>query len=105
MAERHWLHGLHVDPWDNVWVTDVSRHLVMKFDPAGALALCLGVDGESGCDDRRFAQPTHVCVLPSGEFFVTDGTVGVPSAPGLGVHLPPELIAKYRFAPRSGERT
>jgi len=73
IATRFWLHGLHVDPWDNVWVTDVGRHLVMKFDPAGDLVMTLGVDGESGCDGRRFAQPTHVCVVPSGEFFVTDG--------------------------------
>ena len=73
MAARYWLHGLHVDPWDNVWVTDVSRHLVMKFDPDGRLLMTLGVDGEAGNDNRRFAQPTHVCVTPSGDFFVTDG--------------------------------
>ena len=73
IASRYWLHGLHVDPWDNVWVTDVSRHLVMKFSPAGERMLTLGVDGESGCDDRHFFQPTHVCVTPSGELFVTDG--------------------------------
>jgi hypothetical protein len=73
IATRYWLHGLHVDPWDHVWITDVSRHLVLVFDPDGRLVRTLGVDGESGCDDRRFFQPTHVCVLPSGEFFVTDG--------------------------------
>ena len=73
MATRYWLHGLHIDAWDNVWITDVSRHLVMKFDPEGKLLLTLGVDGEPGCDRRHFAQPTHVCVVPSGEFFVTDG--------------------------------
>ena len=73
METRHWLHGLHVDPWDNVWVTDVGRHLVMKFDPAGALVATLGRDGEHGCGDGIFFQPTHVCVLPTGEFFVTDG--------------------------------
>ena len=73
IAERHWLHGLHVDSWDNVWITDVSRHLVMKFSPEGELRLTLGVDGVSGCDDRHFFQPTHVCVLPTGEIFVTDG--------------------------------
>jgi L-alanine-DL-glutamate epimerase-like enolase superfamily enzyme len=39
------------------------------------------------------------------EFKVHDGTVGLPTAPGLGVHLPAELIEKYRFVPRSGERT
>jgi sugar lactone lactonase YvrE len=73
IAERFWLHGLHVDPRDNVWVTDVSRHLVQKFSPDGALLLTLGEDGVSGEDDRHFFQPTHVCVLPTGEFFVTDG--------------------------------
>jgi streptogramin lyase len=73
IATRYWLHGLHIDPWDNVWLTDVGRHLVMKFDPAGALVMTLGMDGEGGCDQRRFAQPTHVCVVPSGEIFVTDG--------------------------------
>jgi hypothetical protein len=73
IAERIWLHGLHVDPWDNIWITDVSRHLVMKFSPTGELLLTLGVDGVSGCDDRHFFQPTHVCVMPSGEFFITDG--------------------------------
>ena len=73
IAESHWLHGLHIDPWDNVWVTDVGRHLVMKFDPHGNLLLTLGSDGEPGCDARRFNQPTHVVVTPSGEFFITDG--------------------------------
>jgi len=73
IAERFWLHGLHVDPRDNVWITDVSRHLVMKFSPEGRLLLTLGVDGVSGCDSRLFYQPTHVCVLPGGEFFITDG--------------------------------
>ena len=73
MEVRNWLHGLHVDPWDNVWVTDCGRHLVMKFSPAGALVQTLGRDGETGGTDRLFYQPTHVCVLPTGEFFVTDG--------------------------------
>ena len=73
IATRIWMHGLHVDPWDNLWVTDVGRHLVMKFDPKGKLLLTLGIDGEPGCDARHFDQPTHICVVPSGEIFVTDG--------------------------------
>lgn len=36
---------------------------------------------------------------------IKDGKVGIPSAPGLGVHLPDELLNKYRFIPKSGERT
>jgi hypothetical protein len=73
MPARHWMHCVHVDPWDNLWLTDVSRHLVFKFSPEAELLLTLGVDGVAGCDAMHFFQPTHVCVLPSGEFFVTDG--------------------------------
>lgn len=39
------------------------------------------------------------------EFKVTDGTVGMPEAPGLGVQLTPELLERFAFVPRSGERT
>lgn len=73
MPARHWMHCVHIDPWDNLWITDVSRHLVFKFSPEGELLLTLGEDGVKGCDATHFFQPTHVCVLPSGEFFVTDG--------------------------------
>lgn len=38
-------------------------------------------------------------------FKVHEGTIGLPTSPGLGVHLPPALIEKYKFVPRSGERT
>lgn len=34
-----------------------------------------------------------------------DGTVGVPTAPGLGVRITDELLEKYRFQPGTGERT
>lgn len=73
MEHRHWLHGVHVDPWDNVWITDVGRHLVMRFNPAGELTFQLGTPGRKGCNARHFYQPTHVCVLPCGDFYVTDG--------------------------------
>ena len=39
------------------------------------------------------------------EFKVTDGEVGLPSSPGLGVQLTPELLDKYKFIPSSGART
>ena len=38
-------------------------------------------------------------------FKVHEGTIGLPTSPGLGVHLPPALLEKYKFVPRSGERT
>jgi L-alanine-DL-glutamate epimerase-like enolase superfamily enzyme len=39
------------------------------------------------------------------DFKIENGRVGLPTAPGLGVHLPSELIDRYAFVPRSGERT
>jgi L-alanine-DL-glutamate epimerase-like enolase superfamily enzyme len=38
-------------------------------------------------------------------FRVSDGTVGLPTAPGLGVRLTPEILARFSFARNSGERT
>jgi L-alanine-DL-glutamate epimerase-like enolase superfamily enzyme len=38
-------------------------------------------------------------------FTVADGTVGLPTAPGLGVRLTPEIVARFAFRPDSGERT
>lgn len=73
LGEKYWLHGLTVDAWDNVWVTDVGRHLVFKFSPDGELLMTLGVDGVSGVDGEHFNQPTHVAVSPNGNIFVTDG--------------------------------
>lgn len=31
-------HGLTIDHWDNVWVTDVLLHQVFKFSPSGGVA-------------------------------------------------------------------
>lgn len=38
-------------------------------------------------------------------FIVREGTVGLPSAPGLGVRLTPEIVARFSFKLDSGERT
>ena len=38
-------------------------------------------------------------------FQVSDGTVGLPSAPGLGAKLTPEILARFSFSRNSGERT
>jgi len=73
LGEKYWLHGLCIDAQDNVWITDVGRHLVFKFSPDGELLLTLGVDGVPGADGAHFNQPTHVAVSAKGEIFVTDG--------------------------------
>ncbi|MEJ1972458.1 MAG: hypothetical protein WDM96_08405 [Lacunisphaera sp.] len=73
IATRYWMHGLHIDARDNVWVTDVGRHLAMKFSPEGTLLTTLGTDEVAGGDATHFNQPTQVCVTPAGDIYVTDG--------------------------------
>jgi DNA-binding beta-propeller fold protein YncE len=75
IARQRWLHGLSVDPWDNVWVTDIGRHIVMKFSRAGRLLLTLGTPNQPGETPRNFNQPTAVVVSPSGDVYVADGYV------------------------------
>lgn len=69
-------HGLTIDHDDNVWVTDVALHQVMKFAPKGSSEgplLTLGEAFSPGNSDTKFCKPTSVAVLPNGDFFVADG--------------------------------
>ncbi|XP_055916821.1 peptidyl-alpha-hydroxyglycine alpha-amidating lyase 1 isoform X2 [Eupeodes corollae] len=69
-------HGLTIDHEDNVWVTDVALHQVMKFGPRGLSGkplLTLGTAFTPGKNDTNFCKPTSVAVLPNGDFFVADG--------------------------------
>jgi peptidylamidoglycolate lyase len=66
-------HGLRVDARDNVWVTDVGRHQVIKLAHDGTVLLTFGEQGVPGCDATHFARPTDVAVLPDGSFYVSDG--------------------------------
>ncbi len=65
-------HGLRVDRQDNVWVTDMGRHRVLKFDPTGKLLLALGT-GQAGTGNDQFDRPTDVAIAPNGDVFVSDG--------------------------------
>ncbi|XP_046398624.1 peptidyl-alpha-hydroxyglycine alpha-amidating lyase 1 [Ischnura elegans] len=69
-------HGLSVDGENNVWVTDVALHQVMKFPQGGngnKPALILGVPFIPGTGTNQFCKPTSVAVLSNGDFFVADG--------------------------------
>ena len=66
-------HGLRIDHEDNIWVTDMDDHIVLKFDSAGKLLLSLGKRGLPGNDADHFNRPTDVAVTPAGDFYVTDG--------------------------------
>ncbi|XP_013394833.1 peptidyl-glycine alpha-amidating monooxygenase isoform X2 [Lingula anatina] len=67
-------HGLSIDDQDNIWVTDVAMHQVFKFNKGEEKpSLTLGKEFEPGNDRYHFCKPTDVAILPTGEFFVSDG--------------------------------
>jgi DNA-binding beta-propeller fold protein YncE len=71
-------HGLRLDAEDNLWVTDVNDHVVMKLSQSGDVLLTLGQRGEAGewdeaAGSRLFNQPTDVAIGPNGNIFVTQG--------------------------------
>lgn len=67
-------HGLTIDYYNNIWLTDVALHQVFKYDSTGTdILLVLGVKFEPGGDKSHFCKPTSVAVLPNGDFFVADG--------------------------------
>jgi DNA-binding beta-propeller fold protein YncE len=71
-------HGLRVDAEDNIWVTDVGSHYVVKFSPEGRILLVLGVKGNPGeWHPYRhlplFNEPSDVAVGPRGDIYVSQG--------------------------------
>jgi DNA-binding beta-propeller fold protein YncE len=74
-------HGLHIDPDNNVWVTDYRAdsgkgQTVMKFSQDGKLLMTLGTPGVSGATPATFNGVSDVLVAPGGDFFVADGHGG-----------------------------
>jgi peptidylamidoglycolate lyase len=66
-------HGLKVDRQDNVWVTDVGHHQVLKFTHDGELLMTVGTRDIPGVDGRHFNKPTDIAIAPNGDFYVADG--------------------------------
>jgi len=71
-------HGLRIDRDDNLWVTDVSAHIVVKFSPQGETLLTLGTKGQAGdwnesTQSRHFTEPNDVAIGRGGDIFVVQG--------------------------------
>ncbi|EZA59478.1 hypothetical protein DMN91_010870 [Ooceraea biroi] len=66
-------HGIHIDNFGNVWLTDIALHQVFKYSPSGVARMVLGQRFEPGSDMEHFCQPTSVAVAPGGEIVVADG--------------------------------
>ena len=66
-------HGLRIDRYDNVWVTDNRAHTVMKLGNDGELLMTLGIRGQAGTTDETFDRPADIAVGPNDELYVADG--------------------------------
>jgi DNA-binding beta-propeller fold protein YncE len=66
-------HGLRIDKYDHVWVTDNGDHQVMEFTNEGQLLRTWGVKGKAGTDPQTFNRPTDIAFSPSGEVYISDG--------------------------------
>ena len=71
-------HGLRIDSDDNIWVTDIGSHIVIKMNPAGRIQMVLGVKDSSAEWHhagymRGFDEPNDVAFGPEGEIYVGQG--------------------------------
>jgi DNA-binding beta-propeller fold protein YncE len=66
-------HGLRIDADDNIWVTDIGSHLVLKLDPTGKVLLVLGRTGLAAEGTWVFNRPTDVAFGKNGDIYISDG--------------------------------
>jgi streptogramin lyase len=76
-------HGVRIDSADNLWITDVDNHVVIKMNPQGKVLMTLGEQGKNGAWDEAAGtqlldEPTDVAFAANGEFFVSQGHGGAP---------------------------
>ena len=67
-------HGLYIDKEDNIWVTDVALHQVMRFKSGSSEPdLVIGDKLQPGNHKSQFCKPADVIVLSTGDILVADG--------------------------------
>ncbi len=71
-------HGVRVDAQDNIWVTDLELHQVIKINPKGQIKLILGQKKTSGLFDEQrkmtlFFKPADIAFGKNGDIYIADG--------------------------------
>ena len=72
--------GMCVDPNGNIYVTDPSRHIILKITESGTISSLAGLAGTSGgntsltvtCANARFNYPTGICCDRNGDLYICD---------------------------------
>jgi sugar lactone lactonase YvrE len=73
-----WPHGMRVDRFGNLWITDGQARngigqQVFKYSRDGTLLMTLGTKGVRGEGPDTFGGPCDVAVAANGDIFVADG--------------------------------
>lgn len=82
-------HAVRVDKDDNIWAIDKGSDMIIKFNPAGQVAMVFGRKKEASDEaapwtrvtpprpavDGQFRQPTDVAWDPQGNIFISDGYI------------------------------
>jgi DNA-binding beta-propeller fold protein YncE len=66
-------HGMRIDPDGHLWITDVSRHRVIKTTLEGRVLMELGRPDQPGVDEGMFNKPTDIAFGADGTVYVSDG--------------------------------
>ena len=69
-------HGIKVDAFDNVWISDANGGIVLKLSPEGKLLQTFGVRGERGDwngDRHVLWQPLDVAFGTSDDIYIAQG--------------------------------
>lgn len=71
-------HGLRVDQYDNIWVTDIEQHIVLKLSPEGQVLMVLGQQNNKGEFDKKrkmalFFKPADIAFGLDEDLYVADG--------------------------------
>jgi DNA-binding beta-propeller fold protein YncE len=67
------VHSLRIAPDETIWVTDVGRHIIVKFSPDGNPLQTIGTPDEPGQGLNHFGGVADLAFLPNGDFYVADG--------------------------------
>jgi len=66
-------HGLKIAPDGNIWTTDYTRHIIVKFSPEGRQLQLLGEPDVQKDDKTHFGGVADLAFVPNGDFYVADG--------------------------------